>query len=644
MWRVHLPASSYLAKQVPFFGTNHFIRALNSVVLKSAGLTFFGRPVHEPHSWAPTDAGINDDPNEPDHPPWNHDPQTGELVEGGLHPIDYILRDLQQRFGYSPEEARGKVQQAIDRYNAVHGEDGNHTLPDVDSTQWRKVVVGPYYDNSEETHMRRVRGKDPMYEGGPRPFITYAYNRGNVAGGATGRWIDSGMIHMNKELGQVLQADGKDTSGLNYVTYNRLLPGSLSGGIVQSISTGDWKKYQATGQLPDHYLTPEMQQQMADDRFHPEIHAHQLAKLLPDAFFHAPTGSGGGRGSGLTGESLGEYLNAMGVDHGLSEEELNKFAGTRVMKYLFQKGHQKIATTGTGGGAVTTLLRDLMNEIDANHQHEHYGMHLSHAKNAKIDSNIPLARAANERSREVVAHISLAAHKLMEQGMSEEDAISEVARRMREADISKGRFVEEEGLREKIESVIDLMLGASGHENFSLGKIPTNPDEHHLKTPSIDDFGHHEAPEHWHSRIISGEHELAPIGNSKPDEEISPTPVAPTPEPTPEPAPAPATVPVRAPVDPAQRLITDPRNVPPPVAAPVPVQAPTPRVIPPPQMRAATPLEQAFQQMMGQPAQQTFFDIGSGALVRRSHDINVGMDAIRKKIGYFDGFLRGEKQ
>tara|TARA_R100001510_G_scaffold57390_1_gene65299 strand:+ start:492 stop:2405 length:1914 start_codon:yes stop_codon:yes gene_type:complete len=637
MWKVHLPASSYLAKQTPFFGTNHFLKALNPILLKSAGLTFFGRGMHEPHGWAPSDAGINDDPNEPDHPPWNHDPKTGELLDGGLHPIDFILRDLQQRFGYTPEEAQDKVQQAIDKYNQAHAEDSNHTLPNVDSPQWRKVVVGPYYDNSEETHMRRVRGDKPAYEGGPRPFVTYAYNRGNVSGGATGRWIDSGMIHMNKELGQVLQADGKDTTGLNYVSYNRLLPGSLSGGVVQSISTGDWKRYQSTGQLPDHYLTPEMQQQMEDSRFHPEIHAHQLAKLLPDAFFHAPTGSGGGRGSGLTGEMLDNHLTAMGVDHGLDEEELNKFAGTRAMKYLFQPGHQKIATTGTGGGAVTTLLRDLMREIDAHHEHENYGMHLSHAKNAKVGSNIPLARAANERSKEVVAHMSLAAHKLMEQGMSEEDAISEVARRMREADISKGRFVEEEGLREKIENVIDLMLGASGHENFNLGKIPTDPNEHHLKTPTIDEFGHHEAPEHWHGRIISGEHELAPVGNSKREEEMPPAPA-------PAPAPSPATVPVRAPVAPAQRLITDPRNyVGPAASAPAPVASPAPRVIPPPQMRAATPLEQAFQQMMGQPEQQTFFDIGSGALVRRSHDINVGMDAIRKKIGYFDGFLRGER-
>jgi len=61
----------------------------------------------------------------------------------------------------------------------------------------------------------------------------------------------------------------------------------------------------------------------------------------------------------------------------------------------------------------------------------------------------------------------------------------------------------------------------------------------------------------------------------------------------------------------------------------------------------------AYQQMLGGlPAReptQTFFDIGSTALVRpdpaliqRSQDVASSIDAIKKKIGYFDGFLRGE--
>jgi hypothetical protein len=169
-------------------------------------------------------------------------------------------------------------------------------------------MVGPYYKNSEPTHMRRVRGAEPKAEGGPRPLITYSYNRGNVGveGGATGRWIDGGFVHMNKELGQVLQADGKDTKGLNYVDYNRLLPGSLSGGMVQSIGTQDWKTYQQTGILPDRYLSPEMQQSMQEQRMHPEVHMHQLLELMPDHAFRRM-----GAGKGLTAERLQDELDAI---------------------------------------------------------------------------------------------------------------------------------------------------------------------------------------------------------------------------------------------------------------------------------------------------------------------------------------------
>ena len=74
MFRVHFPATSYLKKQVKFFGTNHFLAAYHKPLLKSAGLTFVGRGGHEYHSWAPSEEGISEVPDEHDHPPWNHDP------------------------------------------------------------------------------------------------------------------------------------------------------------------------------------------------------------------------------------------------------------------------------------------------------------------------------------------------------------------------------------------------------------------------------------------------------------------------------------------------------------------------------------------------------------------------------------------
>ena len=107
----------------------------------------------------------------------------------------------------------------------------------------------------------------------------------------------------------------------------------------------------------------------------------------------------------------------------------------------------------------------------------------------------------------------------------------------------------------------------------------------------------------------------------------------------PPPAPAPPVVPpqdVRVrPSAPA------PAPAPPAPAPPAPVARP--QVVPVPQMRQATPLEQQWQQRMQQPPQQTFFDIGTGDLVQRSFDAVSGLDEIRKKMGYFDGFLRRYK-
>ena len=650
MFKVHFPATSYLKKSTTFFGTNHFLSVLRAPIKKSAGLVFFGRRFHEPHSWAPTDAGISDNPDEHDHPPWNHDPKTGELLEGGLHPIDFVARDLSQRFKLPPEEAMDIIQGAIDRYNRKHDENSNHALPNADSPQWRKVVVGPYYEDSEPTHMRRVRGAEPKTEGEPRPLITYSYNRGNVGveGGASGRWIDAGFIHMNKELGEELEARGVSPAivkDLKYVDYHRLLPGSLSGGVVQSIGTQDWKKYQQTGILPDRYLSPEMQQSMQEQRMHPEVHAHQLAELMPNDAFRMMGAGGRGAGAGFSGEDLQGMFNQLGLEHELSPEQLNQVARSAMIRLLFQKKSHNL--NSDSGGGVGAVFRPIIRNLGSHHNEETYRLHAQHAAGAKTDEKTPFARSANIQSAKMVAHLSHAASKLMNQGMSQEDALNTVLTQLRASD-SESKVSDE--YRDMVQGVINKLLGASGHEKFSFGDIPTDEETHGLSMPGIE-MGHHEAPEHWHGNIIMGEHELAPIGSSVREggdlggvgEGMggAPAPVAP------QPAPAPAPVPVRAPVpvaDPSQRLLTDPRFL----QAP---PAPMPRPAYP--MRQANPLEMAYQQMLGGlPAReptQTFFDIGSTALVRpdpaliqRSQDVASSIDAIKKKIGYFDGFLRGE--
>jgi len=645
MFKVHLPATSYLKKQVKFFDTLDFLKAYkkhvwmnqSASIIKSAGLAFGDKLL--PHSWAPTEAGIHPDPDTPDHPPWNHHPETGELLPGGIHPIDFIHRDLQQRYGLKPQQAADLIDEAIDLHNREAGE--NHQVPSFGSPQWRKVFIGPHYPHNDEVHMRKVRGRDPLYEGGPRPFITYFANSGNVEGAAQGQWIDGGAVHINRALGEVLGKRGY-LQGLsperypNYVKYNALKPGDLSGGIVQSIGTKDFKQYQQTGQLPEFYQSEGMQAALDEQRRHPEIHAHQLAQVMPDAFYHAPTGKGGGRGGGSTIDLKG-ILEAMGVEHGLSNEDLEKIAGTRMMKLLFQDTHK--IDSESGSGAVKSLVNVMLRDIGSHYQDEHYPMHASHARGAEMDESTPFHRAANRVAGNIVAHMSNAAHKLMMQGMPEDEAIMTVAEKMRQSQVNtKGRYAPEEGLREKTEALLTAMLNRSGHDPVTmesldrmLGEIPTDPEQHHLRTPTLSFDQEHAAPEHWRHRIVFG-HETAPQG----DQITEDVPPQPTPAPEPPMVGGAGSGGLGLGSGGQGGVLVTPSTgapaPPPPVAVP-PVAAPP--------MRQAAPFEEQYMQSLNMPRGQTFFDIGTTGLVRRSDDVASSLDEIRKKMGYFDGFLRG---
>ena len=620
MFKIHFPVN-YSKPKLLVFGSDDFHKAYFKPLLKSFGLTFVGDGGQVPHGWAPTDAGISQDPEEPDHPPWNHHPETGELLPGGKHTIDFVREDLMRRFGLDEQQSEYVLQKAIDRYNQKHqdeyGDDSQHTLPNFDSNQWRKVHVGPWYEHDMETHMRKARRGEPQQPGGPRPLITYAYNQGNVEGGATGRWIDSGLIHMNQEIGEVLQELGAPADvvkDLNYVKYNGLKPGSLSGGLVQSISPKDGKEYLKTGILPNQYLSDEQQQQISDQRMHPEIHAHQIAELLPDSFYY-PASFSTAKG-GLSGERLREELESMGLSHNYSDEELDEIASTRAMKLLFQNTHN--INSDSGVGSVKMLTRALLNDIDSHHDDETYNLHRNHIERAPTHKGTNFHNRANLVARKIGAHMSNAAGKLIAQGMSQEEAKAEIARRMRESTVNHYKRAYQgpkEGLRRNVEGLIAGMMDITGHERFSLGDIPTDAATQGIATP-MPEFPHYAAPDHWgpdgHDRIALGEHEMAPTGD-----EVRVEPSYPRPETT-----APA--------------------LPPQVPSMIDLPAP------PLQVQSSNPADLARRALGGRGYPQgvpdnqlTFGD--NGFIINRSFDIASGMDAIKKKIGYFDGFLRGLK-
>ena len=152
------------------------------------------------------------------------------------------------------------------------------------------------------------------------------------------------------------------------------------------------------------------------------------------------------------------------------------------------------------------------------------------------------------------------------------------------------------------------MMDITGHERFSLGEIPTDAATQGIATP-MPEFPHYAAPDHWgpdgHDRIALGEHEMAPTGD-----EVRVEPSYPRPETT-----APA----------------------------MPPQVPPMMDLGPPPLQQSNPSDLARRTLYNVPNQQGTFDPSGNIIVNRSFDVASGMDAIKKKIGYFDGFLRGLK-
>ena len=640
MFKVHYPSKRHLKKQLRAYGSDDFYRTWldTGLLLKSALLHF--RHADAPaddlglhHTWAPPES-INEDLHTPDHPPWSHDPRTNELLEGGHHPIDYVHMDLQRRYNLPPETAASIIDDAIGRYNEKHPEDTNHGLPNFDDPQWRKTFVGDYIDPKTPAHMRQIRGETPLFEGGPRPLITYSMNMGNVdhPGADTGAWIDGGHVHFHNELGDVLEGYGaKDAKSLPYVKWSVLKPNYLSGGHVKSWSKTDAAKAGVSGSIPLNFQHPELLESMAAQRAHGEAHAHQVAKLLPDGFYHAPTGGSGGNAVAL---DLRGKLQLAGIpDEKYSDEELEAVAGTRAMKLLFQRTHNLETpygkAKGESGGAVKGLAFDLFNEMGSHYSDDMYQMHKENIHPA--ENKLGFQQSANHTATHFIAHLSNTAHKLMDQGMDEDSAKAEAVRRMRESSVERGRFAHQEGLRELSESVIDDMMQHTESEPFTLGSIPTDIDQHRVQTGLPQGFGetHTEMPEHWQKRIVptSG---MAPVGNSiQGTEDLAPPPTARTQDPTPPPT--------RAELD---RLANELAGISPSAARPTQgpsppvIVAPAPAAAPPPTWptRSAVPIEEEYMQQMGLPPSQRFFDIGTGAMVQRSNDVIGSLDDIRKQM------------
>jgi len=627
MFKVHLPSKTYLLKQIQVLTWADFSSVLNPVINKAAYLHYTGPgapPGGLPHPGYPPEQSLTKDLS-PDHTPWDHHPETGEKLEGGMHPIDYVMTDLMKRYGIDKDGATRIVDAAINRYNQSHPADSQHKLPDANSPLWRKVFAADLYDHKDPAHMRNVRGVSPLFEGGPRPLQTYAFNNANIDHPLSmkGKWLDSGLIHMNKELGEVLNAIGLDTpeniNAINYVKYNRILPRSLTPNAAA------WDKDQLnhalrTGNVPSQLRNDAMSEQLSSQQSHPEVFLHSLHQILPDAAYET-SGPRGGRGkvSGPEAKTakiaeFKEALEGKGVDTSpYSDEDLYDMRNTPIMSGLFQEV-TKLDSKAAGGyfkGIIHNAANAAGSHTDYNDDELIH--HINQQGVGKYEKPTSFHGRSNHAGKVIVGHLSHAAHQLMNQGMDKEQAMLEAVNAFRNAEITtppKSKM--KEGLREKTESVLQQMLDYTGHDPFELQDIQTDLTQT-ATTGLPAHFGEQVAhqtsiPDHFHPRVILP-HEMAPENQS----------------------------PEQGPVAPSRF-----EQVPPMIDLPPP---PQPQVPMTPYMRQPRPDERAFADLGIGPhafnptaptTRQTMFDPyaeqGDPFLVRTSNDVMSGLSDILKKM------------
>jgi hypothetical protein len=435
---------------------------------------------------------------------------------------------------------------------------------------------------------------------GMQPLITYSLNEGNInhALADQGRWLDGGLIHFHHELGEVLQQklleSGMSPEAIQgyvdqaYVRDGTLKPHHLTQGgpngqhLVGSWGKNDMIESEKSGSVPQQFMLGNVKERMVEQSSHGEVHAHQIAHMLPDTFYHAQTSGSGGRPKKIAegqqklsaGEELAQVMSKAGLDVSqYSPEELEQMGGTKAIKMLFSRTQGQ---KNEAGGAAKMALRHIFSQLGSSHKDPEYDLHRSNAHRGTSRAGPEYHGTANLRAADVTAHLSNLAAKYEDQGMSAEKAKQKAVNDFRNYEHQSNRYGPVEGLREKTEALIGQMMGAHGHEKFELGDRPTQ----HVRSGLPDGLGQHtEMPEGWAKRRVSAEH-----------------------------------LPIQPVMPPTQRVVQQPM--------------------------AAAPTGLPFG--VGAPRDVSDLYQQQSPLFQTSDDIIMhGLDDIRKKMGYFDGFLRG---
>jgi hypothetical protein len=333
------------------------------------------------------------------HPIHAQHPVTGELefnedgTPKGMHPVDAMMKHLsgffQDNYNFKPEQAdtlaKRSASHAIEIYNSEHADDSNHRLPGIDSVQWRRNYMVPYDNKSSHPTERRLRGAEEHFEGTHRPMGTYNLNSQNPSGAmATGMWADSGLIPMNRQMGQVLhhvneqmgQLQGQQAmiprssiDKLEYVQKPHISVNKMTDGAVTPLSGQHAFHMQNMGRTPDD-LAPEDHMMdnpgqlvsrlgVAAAGLHPAMTA---VKMRADGSVGTSAGRKGGEETGKVARAR-RQLGEAGIE--LSDEEFAALMTMPLSSMLFGR-------PGETGSKNNSILRNLEAAFDINRESEEY--------------------------------------------------------------------------------------------------------------------------------------------------------------------------------------------------------------------------------------------------------------------------------
>ena len=464
-----------------------------AIILKGDGVLYTG-PEGNKILGFPPEHMFNMDPNQPDHPMWSWNPHTGEPVEGGSHPIDGVVTHLQEYLDKAGVrgDARAIIEEAIDSFNRNHISDSHH-LPQFDSPEWRKLVVGP--------HPTNVPGHEIATRGHDGKLFTHYGNRG----GAIGLFPESGAVPFFNELNKILTDMGMPQAAgeLEYVKYPNISAQHLAPNVYRTKAN----ELSAHGLVPGHILEQTGPEGAMYDAAHGPLHTWEVMHHLPPAMFMG-TGYAPRADSATVREAESHIASALGnIDpKQMPSDSITLHDGTKttfaeaigppetrsaLIQDMARSPALQFMFAGAGSPATRTKTRMIMGPLldvegfDVQHGHTDTGTRARGRSPHSYARQVGAAAAAHGPWEQDASRSAMADNP---HGLPEGIDHNEIGRR-----------------RQIIEGMGDMMSRAYGHRERwapDWGNLPTDMPA----SRTIGNFGevmHEQVPEHFTQRFYT---------------------------------------------------------------------------------------------------------------------------------------------